>query len=159
MRVKAFLIVTIILIFFLVAASAAEFKPVQPGKKDKCPVCGMFVYKYPDWVGEIIFQDGSKSFFDGAKDLFKYYFNLKKYNPQKTRDDIAAIYVTEYYDMKLIDAKSAIYVIGSDVYGPMGKELIPFVSKADAEEFKKDHKGTRILKFEDINPGVIKKLD
>ena len=113
----------------------------------------MFVYKYPDWVGEIIFKDGSAAFFDGAKDLFKYYFNLKKYNPKKNKENIAAIYVTEYYDMKLIDAKGAYFVVGSDVYGPMGKELIPFVSKADAEGFKKDHKGNRILGFEDVKTG------
>ena len=140
-------------------AVSAEKQPLKPSKKDKCPVCGMFVHKYPDWVGEIIFKDGSMAYFDGAKDLFKYYFNLKKYNPEKTGEDIAAIYVTEYYDMKIIDAKSAFFVVGSDVYGPMGKELIPFVSKSDAEEFKKDHKGKRILKFEDIKPGIIKKLD
>ncbi len=119
----------------------------------------MFVYKYPDWVGKIVFKDGSLAFFDGAKDLFKYYFNLKKYNPGKTIKDIAAIYVTEYYEMKIVEAGSAFFVVGSDVYGPMGKELIPFVNKADAGEFKKDHKGKRILRFEDINPGVIKKLD
>ena len=61
--------------------------------------------------------------------------------------------------MKTIDAGSAFFVVGSDVYGPMGKELIPFISRADAEAFKKDHKGNRILRFEDIKPGVIKKLD
>ena len=119
----------------------------------------MFVNKYPDWVGQIIFKDGSTSFFDGAKDLFKYYFNLQKYNPEKTTKDIAAIYVTEYYDMKIIDAKTAFFVVGSDVYGPMGRELIPFVSRSDAEAFKQDHKGQRILGFEDIKPGIIKKLD
>ena len=140
-------------------AVSAEIKPVHPSKKDKCPVCGMFVYKYPDWVGEIIFKDGSMAFFDGAKDLFKYYYNLKKYNPEKTIKNIAAIYVTEYYDMNIIDAKTAYFVIGSNVFGPMGKELIPFESKSDAEAFKKDHKGTRILRFEDIKPGIIKKLD
>jgi copper chaperone NosL len=149
----------LIFIFTFSAALAEDKGPVQPSKKDKCPVCGMFVYKYPDWVGEIIFSDGSMAFFDGAKDLFKYYFNLKKYNPEKTIKDIAAIYVTEYYDMKIIDAKAAFFVIGSDVYGPMGRELIPFVSKADATEFKKDHKGKRILSFEDIKPDVIQKLD
>ena len=119
----------------------------------------MFVYKYPDWLGEIIFKDGSAAFFDGAKDLFKYYFNLKKYNPAKTIKDIAAIYVTEYYDFEVIDARSAYYVVGSDVYGPMGKELIPFVNQSDAGAFKQDHKGKHILRFENVNPGVIKKLD
>ena len=159
MNLKPLFAAIIICILSLSCAVAAEIEPRQPSKKDKCPVCGMFVYRYPDWVGQIIFKDGSTAFFDGAKDLFKYYFNLAKYNPKKIVKDIAIIYVTEYYDMKIIDAKTAFFVVGSDIYGPMGRELIPFVSKADAEAFKRDHKGKRILRFEDIKPAVIKKLD
>jgi len=159
MQLKTLFAAIIISVLSLSGAVAAETEPLQPSKKDKCPVCGMFVYRYPDWMGQIIFKDGSAAFFDGAKDLFKYYFNLNKYNPKKIVKDIATIYVTEYYDMKIIDAKTAFFVIGSDIYGPMGRELIPFVNKADAESFKKDHKGKRILRFEDIKPAVIKKLD
>ena len=149
----------VIWFFWVGSALALDPAPVKPSKKDKCPVCGMFVYKYPDWVGEIIFKDGTTAFFDGAKDLFKYYFDLKKYNHGKTQKDIAAIYVTEYYDVKLMDAHKAFFVMGSDVYGPMGRELIPFYTKQDAGEFKKDHKGKRILVFKQITPAVIKKLD
>jgi nitrous oxide reductase accessory protein NosL len=138
---------------------AGETGLLKVGPKDKCPVCGMFVARYPDWVGGVIFKDGSVEFFDGPKDLFKYYLNLKKYNPQKTKANIAAIYVTEYYDMKLIDARHAFLVIGSDVYGPMGRELIPFTTEADAKEFMKDHKGTQILRFEEITPRVMEGLD
>jgi len=159
MNMRSFTVAILICTMVVSVAAAEDNRPVQPSKKDKCPVCGMFVYKYPDWVGQIIFKDGATSFFDGAKDLFKYYFNLQKYNPEKTTKDIAAIYVTEYYDMKIIDAKTAFFVVGSDVYGPMGRELIPFVSRSDAEAFKQDHKGQRILGFEDIKPGIIKKLD
>lgn len=152
--------VVVFSIFFWSLCTAAETpRPFPVSKKDKCPVCGMFVYKYPDWVGEVIFKDGSVFFFDGAKDLFKYIFNLKKYNPGKTRDDIHVIYVTEYYDMKMIKVQEAFFVIGSDVYGPMGRELIPFVSEEDAGVFMKDHKGRGILTFEDVTPAIIKKLD
>ena len=133
--------------------------PRPPTDEDRCGVCGMFVAKYPDWVGEIIFNDGSVAFSDGAKDLFKYYFNLKKYNPKKTTADIDAIYVTEYYNMKLINAYNALYVIGSDVYGPMGRELIPFETREDAEVFMKDHKGERILKFKEISLKKVMRLD
>ena len=84
--------ITALLIGLIISSLAvsAENQPLKPSKKDKCPVCGMFVYKYPDWVGQIIFKDGATSFFDGAKDLFKYYFNLQKYNPEKSTKDIAA---------------------------------------------------------------------
>jgi copper chaperone NosL len=149
----------VICALFSTYVHALEPAPIKPDKKVKCPVCGMFIYKYPDWVGEIIFSDGTAAFFDGAKDLFKYYFDLKKYEPEKTQKDIAAIYVTEYYDMKLMNARKAFFVIGSDVFGPMGRELIPFFTKEDASEFKKDHNGTRILVFEQITPAIIRELD
>ena len=147
-------------VLLIIGTGLAETKdPLQPAKKDKCPVCGMFVYKYPDWLAEIIFKDGSVDFFDGAKDLFKYYFSLNKYRPGKNKKDIAAIYVMEYYDMQLIDARKAFFVMGSDIYGPMGHELIPFAAEADARAFMKDHKGKRILRFQAITPKVIHKLD
>ena len=119
----------------------------------------MFVYKYPDWLAEIIFEDDTVDFFDGAKDLFKYYFSLKKYRPEKNRRDIAAIYVMEYYDMELIDARKAFFVLGGDVYGPMGHELIPFATEEDAKTFMKDHKGRKILRFENITAVLIGSLD
>jgi len=156
---KRFIAALLISLIISSLAVSAEKTPLKPSKKDKCPVCGMFVYKYPDWVAQIIFTDGSVVFFDGAKDFFKFYFDIKKYSPEKSQKDIAVIYVTEYYEMKLTKAEDAFFVIGSDVYGPMGHELIPFASRADAEEFMNDHKGRRILKFEGVKPTVIKKLD
>lgn len=159
MRVRSFLIAVILLFIFFSVAFTDEIKPKDPGKKDKCPVCGMFVYKYPDWVGQIIFNDRTVLFFDGAKDLFKYFFNMKKYEKGKTANDIAAIYVTEYYNMELIDGRQAYYVVGSEVYGPMGRELIPFKTREEAEQFRKDHGGTFILTFGQVKPAVIEKLD
>jgi nitrous oxide reductase accessory protein NosL len=136
-----------------------DHKPVKPASKDKCPVCGMFVAKYPDWVAEIIFKDGAYAIFDGTKDMFKYYFQIEKYNPAKKRADIDSIYVTDYYRLVFIDGYEAIYVIGSDVYGPMGKELIPFEKEADAKEFLKDHKGKSLLRFREITKEVISQFD
>lgn len=152
-------IVAWLLIFTSLFVFAGEVKPLMPSKKDKCPVCGMFVAKYPDWTGKIVYDDGMTVFFDGAKDLFKYYFAIQKYHPEKNQDRINAIYVTEYYDLVLINAFAADYVIGSNVYGPMGRELVPFKSKRDAEEFSKDHKGKQIVLFKDVTPALITALD
>jgi len=151
----------VILVILLVAsfALAGERKPIKPSPKDKCPVCGMFVAKYPDFLAEILFKDGSSAYFDGTKDMFKYYFNLKKYQPSKNISDIDSIYVTNYYHLTMIDGLSAYYVLGSDIYGPMGRELIPFEKEADAKEFMKDHKGKSILRFKEIHYEMIKTLD
>ena len=138
---------------------ADEVRSGKLTQADKCPVCGMFVAKYPDFVDQVVFKDGTYAFFDGVKDLMKYYFDLPKYNPAKTTAEIAHILVTDYYSMNLVDGFQAFYVIGSDVYGPMGKELMPFKDEAAAKEFKVDHNGKAILSFKDITPELIKTLD
>ena len=140
-------------------AAADEKTFTKPADRDKCPVCGMFVVKYPDWVAEVAFKDGSYAVFDGPKDLFKFLLDLKQYAPGKRQSDIDRVFVTDYYAVSHIDGRSAFYVLGSDVYGPMGKELIPFAREPDAREFLKDHGATRILHFNDITPAVVKELD
>ena len=104
-----------------IAAVADEPKAPKPSARDKCPVCGMFVSKYPDWVASLRFRDGSTVFFDGAKDLFKYYCNLAKYRPGGKTTDLQSIFLTDYYSLNPIDGSTAYYVMGSDVLGPMGK--------------------------------------
>jgi copper chaperone NosL len=139
--------------------AAEERKPLKPSPKDKCPVCGMFVAKYPDFLAQVAFSDGTYAFFDGAKDMFKYLLNMKKYNPAKKPDEVVRVYVTDYYELAPIDGREAFYVTESDVYGPMGRELIPFQKEADARGFMKDHKGRALLKFKEVTAEALKGLD
>ena len=141
--------------FGLFVGSLAATEPKMPEKKDRCPVCGMFVAPYSDWIATIVFEDDSQVYFDGCKDLFRYYFDLPEGQNKGTRGDIAEIYVTEYYSTKLVPADEVFFVLGSDVYGPMGKELIPVADKNLAETFMRDHSGTQILKFKKITPEAL----
>lgn len=131
----------------------------KPGNKDLCPVCGMLVSKYPNWITMVIYKDGHAHYFDGAKDLFKYLGDLPKYAPGHKTTDISGIWVTEFYGLTKIDARKAFYVIGSDVLGPMGNELVPLETRSDAEDFLKEHKGKRIVTFEQATPETAGKLD
>ena len=158
-RLKTEAILSLLLLVLVPALWAGDAPPVQPGPKDKCPVCGMFVAKYPDWVAALTFRDGTRVFFDGVKDMLKYYFNMTKYAPGKTAADIQAIHVTDYYRLEPIDGRQAFYVVSSDVYGPMGKELIPFEKEAEAQEFMKDHKGKTVLPFGLIDLSLVMGLD
>ena len=148
------LIVTCLILAF--TASAALGAEIKPSKKDKCPVCGMLVYMYPDWAAKIEFKDGTTSFFDGPKDMLRYYLDLAKYAKGHAEGDIREMLVTEYYDLTPVDAKTAWFVTGSDVMGPMGAELVPFKTEAQAADFKRDHKGKAILKFTEITAKVMK---
>ena len=127
--------------------------------KDKCPVCGMFVAKYPDWTAAIAFKDGTRVYFDGAKDLFKYLVNPGSYTPGRSSKDIDSISVKDYYSVQPINGRSAYFVPGSDVLGPMGRELIPFGKESDAREFQKDHNGRKILRFPEVTTDILKGLD
>jgi nitrous oxide reductase accessory protein NosL len=73
--------------------------------------------------------------------------------------DIVSLYVTDYYTLTLVNGFKAHYVLGSDICGPMGRELIPFEKEADAKEFSIDHKGKSIKRFKDISYEMIKGLD
>jgi copper chaperone NosL len=148
-----------ILLFLFVGVFAAAAEDGPAAQKVKCPVCGMFVAPFADWNARIIFQDSSEAIFDGAKDMFKYYLELKKYNPARTKADVTVISVKDYYSKEFIDARQAFFVIWSDVYGPMGHEPIPFQRQADAKKFLKEHNGRKFLKFKDITPQVIIALD
>jgi len=149
----------LIIIFFVAVPFAAGPEDATPSSKDKCPVCGMFVSMYADWNARIEFKDSTNAIFDGAKDMFKYYLNVRKYNPSKNKKDMTAISVKDFYSKTSIDALQAFFVIWSDVYGPMGHEPIPFEKEADAKKFLKEHKGKKILRFKDIKPNVIFSLD
>jgi copper chaperone NosL len=153
--------ITACLIFFCLAAApfATRSEDSAMAGKGRCPVCGMYVAMFADWNARVAFRDGETAIFDGAKDMFKYYLNVRKYNSLKSRENIKEISVKDYYTKASINALTAFYVIWSDLYGPMGHEPIPFEKKADAEKFLKEHKGRKILNFQDINDKVITALD
>lgn len=160
MRVKrASLAVLLILILAALPAAAQEKVPSAPEATAKCPVCGMFVARYPDWTGSIRFRDGATLHFDGPKDLFTCYLAVGKYAPGRRQTDIVLLSVKDYYALTDIDARKAFYVIGSDVRGPMGKELVPFAREADARGFLGDHRGKKVLRFGEITPATLKALE
>ena len=138
--------------------AAAQAVP-KPSTKDLCPVCGMLVSKYPNWVAMVQWKDGHTHFFDGAKDMFKFLLDLPKYAPGHRREDIARILVTDFYNLERIDARKAIFVTGSDTLGPMGHELVPLASQADADDFLKDHKGKRQVGFDKVDAELLNTLD
>jgi len=128
-------------------------------KDEKCPVCGMFAYKYPKWAARMSYNENGKAVnhaFDGVKDMLKFYLNPSKWgNYTKHSDAELTLLVSDYYTGDVIDGKSAFYVIGSDVNGPMGKEFVPFSTLKSAQTFLKDHKGTQIVEFSKIDEPLV----
>lgn len=152
-------ILAVLLCVWVGLATAQTLVTPKPGARDLCPVCGMLVSKYPNWVATVLYQNGHAHHFDGAKDMFKYLADLPKYALGHRREDIVTIAVTDYYNLQKVDAKQAFYVIGSDVLGPMGHELIPLATRTDAEDFLREHKGKKILRFNQVTRDLPARLD
>lgn len=136
-------------------ASGAPKEAIEPDTR--CPVCGMFVAKYPAWNSQIHHIDGTISIFDGVKDMMVYCLSPEKFGAHD-RDSIKEIWVKDYYTLEWIDGRSAFFVIGSDTYGPMGHEFIPFSSGEAANSFLKDHQGQRVLSFDEITESIVESL-
>ena len=130
-----------------------------PGPGDRCAVCGMFPAKFPKWCATVLFKDGHAEHFDGPKDLFKYLLDMAKHAQGRVERDIEAVGVTDYYEVRSIDARRAFYVIGSDVLGPMGHELVAHPTRPAAEEFVRDHQGKRIVGFDEVSAALLAGLD
>ena len=122
----------------------------------KCPVCGMFVSKYPKWAA-MIEVEGKKHYFDGVKDMMKYYIFDADF--PFDRKKITQMEVTDFYTLEAFPVRLAWCVLGSEVFGPMGNELIPFRTEAAAKNFMHDHGGERIVRFGAITPKMVMALD
>ena len=140
-------------------SKAASMSKIHVPEKAKCPVCGMYSALYPDWTAEIITTEGTHYYFDGVKDMMKFYFDAKRYHVNLDVGQMANIHVSDYYSLKAMKADEAWYVTGSNVYGPMGNELIPFRTQDEAETFSKDHSGESVLKFDEITQDMVYRLD
>ncbi len=125
----------------------------------RCPVCGMFVAKYPKWAASAEVRGQGRFYFDGVKDLMKFYFQPARYEVEAAAEDFLQVLVTDYYTLRAVPARQAWYVTGSNVYGPMGDELVPFAGEKDARTFQQDHFGKQVLRFADITEELVQQLD
>lgn len=151
-----FLMMLAITFVSITSATAQPAPQVIPADMS-CGVCGMHPAKFVKWQTQIIFSDGVMVPFDGGKDMFKYILNTTKYDQKHTSDDITAIWVKGFNSGEWLDGHKAVYVVGSKVMGPMGKELIPFNNADTAKEFQAAN-GGMIKHFTDIVMSDIQKL-
>ena len=148
-------LVVLILLGCTVQLYAAPEEKV--GTDVRCTVCGMFVAKYDNWIVQMRLADDKVMFFDGVKDMLVFYFDPQQYSSVR-HEDIKEIWVKDYYSLGWQDGRGALYVIGSDVYGPMGKEFIPFSSQEAADNFLQDHHGKKILTFDEITDELVQSM-
>lgn len=141
----------------LAACNQATPKVValEPTSETACELDGMILKDYPGPKAQIHYAEGKPEFFCDMMELF-----MMVLAPEQKRP-ITAVFVQdmgktswEHPAGNWIDAKSAIYVVGSKKLGSMGPTFGSFSSMQDAEAFVQKE-GGKILRFEQITQDML----
>lgn len=162
----------------LSGATPTETAPPTPIALDggeQCDGCGMVIADHPGPNGQLFYQDhapeghDNPAWFDSVKELFAYHFEK-----QRLDWEALVVYATDYsavdYSLStergttylsshtsadsFADATELVFLVGSDVHGAMGPDLIPFSVEADATALAADH-GGEVVAFEDVDEGTL----
>ncbi|MGV8899855.1 MAG: nitrous oxide reductase accessory protein NosL [Burkholderiaceae bacterium] len=159
MLVRRNVVGTLALCILLTACNQATPKVValEPTSETACELDGMILKDYPGPKAQIHFTEGKPEFFCDLIEMFSMVLAPEQMRP------VAAVFVQdmgktpwERPDGNWIDAKSAVYVVGSKKLGSMGSTFGSFSSMQDAEAFVKKE-GGEIVRFELITPDMLNK--
>ncbi len=146
-----FILLALFTVLATVVAHAAVVELPDGSKADLssiCPVCGMKVEAGGIGFAALVLVDGSVKVFDGPGDFFRFVLSPDAYGFKIT--DLKHVFVTDYSEKKLIDAKKAYYVVGSSLTGGMGPEAVPFSTKEAADKFKIANNGKAVLTYNQV---------
>ena len=138
-------------------ATAARAVPAEA----RCPVCGMFPARAPEWAAQVIFTQGEAHFFDSPLSLFMYLHDVARYSPGRSMQDIAAVYAHDSArrdDAAWIDARSAFYVHGSNAKGPMRAGNLPAFATQEAAQAFAQRRGGQVLAFRQVDAALVATL-
>ena len=113
---------------------------MQISPEDRCPVCGMKVIRYPKFAGAIQLRNSATFYFCSTGCMIRSWMHPAIYlgaTPTELKQPV----VKEYFTGRQVDARSIIFVFGSDVIGPMGPALVPVMDENYLKVFKKRHGG------------------
>jgi len=151
---------TITIMVLLIALAGCSHKVIhdsalEPTDDTACVLDGMLLKGFAGPKAQIVYADGSPDFFCNVMELFEAVFS-----PQSKRP-VAAIYVQdagktdwEHPQGNWIDAKTAIYVIGSKKAGAMGATFATFSTMQTAEKFV-GSEGGKVLRFDQVTPDML----
>jgi hypothetical protein len=115
-------------------------------KEARCKNCGMRIDPQSAWRAELVGDDGSLTTFDTPRCALQSWRSGK--TPAKS------VRVLDYYDRRTLDGSAVRFVVGGDVVGPMGPDLVP-VDLARVGKFLQDHGAERALRVEEVTLEVI----
>jgi len=140
-----------------------------------CDVCGMVIRQHPGPSTEIFYKDQqpngheNPARFDSTWEAYQYEFEkdgsgwedvafyVTDYSSvdYETYEDGGDILITRHFEAStFVSATDVTYVVDSEVKGTMGRDLIAFSDRADAESFQSEHGGS-LTTHDGVTPEVV----
>lgn len=137
--------------------TASDCKPIVLADDRECALCGMTISNFPGPKGQACLDDDKTLGFCSTNDLFSW-----AWQPD-SKPRIRALFVhdlsrtgwKEPSDEEWMDAGDALYVVGHDREGAMGRSPAPFSKRGDAEAFASEH-GGKVLAFDELDRDSLK---
>lgn len=158
MKVKQRKLLASLVLFASLAAcdkAVQQVMPQEPNDETTCVLDGMVLKDYPGPKAQIQYKEGAPDFFCDLMELFGFLLM-----PEQKRG-IAAAFVQdmgktswEHPEGNWIDAKKAIYVVGSKKLGSMGPTLGSFSNMQDAQAFM-EKEGGKIVRFDEVTLDMV----
>ena len=135
---------------------AQSLAPVEIDRSTSCELDGMLLADYPGPKAQIHYAGQDRpAFFCDTVELF---------NTLLAGEQVRAVRAVYVQDMgqaswdepkgHWIDAKTAVYVLGSKRHGSMGPTIASFAQEADAARFAQEY-GGKVLRFADIKLDMV----
>lgn len=127
----------------------------------RCPVCGMHPARHPTWAAQAVFDDGATHFLDSPVELCLYLREVPRHASGRLASQLRALYVTDTVAGAghWLDARTAWYVLGSRVAGPMRNGNLPAFADRDAAEAFTRAQGGRVLAWGALDGPWLDRLD
>lgn len=119
-------------------------------KEDRCPVCAMRPIRYPRFAAAIELQEGITYYFCSPGCMLNAWLHPDIFldaKPAQLKRPIAQ----EYLNGQALDARTAIWVSGSDVIGPMGPALVPLKNATHLDAFRRRHGARTVFRLDELN--------
>jgi len=126
-------------------------------KTDRCPVCAMFPARYPRSAAAMALKSGAAFYFCSNGCLLRSFLRPTAYLGAK-KESIDRLVVLDYFSGRPIDARTATWVAGSDVLGPMGPAIIALGEAGHLAAFTERHGGDIVFSFDQLDDNLWKKI-
>jgi|GEM_PF-902086 len=115
----------------------------------RCAGCGMRVTRGEAFSSGATEANGHEVMFDAPKCMFRW---LSQHT------DARDAWCTEHLTRTQRLAAELTFVMGSDIDGPMGHDLVPVDTRAHAEALMRSHHGTQLLTFAEVTTPIVDQL-